>query len=76
MKATTVGALIDMLQRHYKWDETLLVDILTVSDYEQACEGSPIPWERGAYILEQNADWIHPDIHNWMAQTIGEEEEK
>lgn len=75
MKAMTMGALLDYLQRNYKWDDTLLVDIYEKVDYELACGDTPIPWERGAYILEQSADWVNPDIQNWMAQTIGEAEE-
>ena len=76
MKAMTVGALIDYLQRNYKWDDTLLTYIIEEDDYAEACATSPIPWERGAHILADNTDWITPEIHNWMAQTIGEEEEK
>jgi hypothetical protein len=77
MKALTVGALTDYLQRHYKWDETLLVNILTEEDYQEACKGTPIPWERGAHIIAGGGlDWLNPEMQNAMAQIIGEEEEK
>jgi hypothetical protein len=76
MMATTAGALIESLKKYYDTNETVIAIILTQPDYENACEGTPIPWERGAHILTEESDWIYPEIHNWMAQTIGEEEEK
>jgi hypothetical protein len=77
MRATTMGALIDHLQRHYKWDEVLLVNILTEEDYLESCGDTTIPWERGAEIVTQGGlDWLNPEIQNSIAQIIGEEEER
>lgn len=72
-----MGALIDYLQRNYKWDDTLAFYILEKEDYEEACHGSSIPWERGAHIIsdDQNWEWLTPEIYNTMSRIIGEEEE-
>lgn len=78
MMDTTVGALIDYLQRHHKWDETILVNILGEEDYREACGDTTIPWTQGASIIASDGgmDWLNPEIQNSMAQIIGEAEEK
>lgn len=78
MMDMTMGALIDHLQRNYKWDDTLLVDIYNEDDYRDACGDTTIPWSQGASLIASDGgmDWLNPEVQNSMAQIIGEEEEK
>lgn len=77
MKAITVGELIADLRDNYRLDSTVIIYMLTDEDYEEACQGTPIPWEQGARTIanEANWSWLTPEIYDTMARTIGEEEE-
>ena len=78
MTPYTVAELIAYLRDNYKLDDTLLVNIYTEDDYRVACGDTTIPWTEGANILTQEFvwDWLNPEVYDWMAKTIGEEEEK
>lgn len=78
MSPFTVEELIAHLRDNYKLTDTVIADIYTEEDYREACGDTTIPWTEGAQILTQEFvwDWLNPEVYNWMAKTIGEEEEK